>query len=141
MAGVGRELAECWAFMVCGSNVPAPFFAQRIERGVPIDGVRIGEVLLEGREGAGASEDERGDSEYFLGGEVAAQKIVLEAAEDDADKNSFLGEINVFGSSKKGGEFGVGNATLVVAVGDGVGIAFRRAGKAGMGSTAWGVCA
>ena len=105
-------------------DVPVPLFGQLVEGGVPVDGIGIREVFLEGGEGASAGEDEGRDGGHFIGGGFFVGEIVGQAMQDDADEDGFLGEINAFGFGEEGRDFFSLHSALVVAVGGGVCVAF-----------------
>ena len=121
-----------------GLDIPAPFLSEFVEGGVPVDGIGIGEAILEIAEGAGAGDDERGDGPDFFHGEIAVDEVISETVKENAEEDGFLGEGDVSAGFEEGIAFFRRDAALVIAVGDGVAVARGSADEAGVwGAAGW----
>jgi hypothetical protein len=119
-----------------GLDVPVQIFGEFVEDGIPINGIGIGETVLEICQGAGGGNDQGADGLDFFEGELAVKHVIRETVEEDTEEGGFLGECDAGGGIKKGVPFFGGNAALVEAVGDRVAVAFRSADESRVWSAA-----
>ena len=102
--------------------------------------VSFNDLALDVGEGAGSGEDEGGDGGDFVHRDFVVEKVLGEAAQDDADEDGFLFKGDVVGLVELGLHFLGRKFLLVIAVFEGIGVAARRAEQAGVGGAKRGIC-
>jgi len=122
--------------MVCQLKVPAPFFAKFVERGVPVDGVGIGKLLLEITKGATGCYEQ-----WNYGFDVFQSNVWIidesgETVKGDTEENDFLVDVNTAGFFVEGLDLLRFNVAAIVTMLDGVLVSFFASGATSMGSTA-----
>jgi hypothetical protein len=110
--------------------------SQAIERSVPVDGLSRRELLLEISKGANGRDQERADGFELFIGQFGIIHVLSETPQVHTEENGFLIEVNAASVFEEGQQFTGTDRLAIVAMLDGVLVAFFASRKPSMGCAA-----